>query len=330
MSLAAILSGLRDASSEHTYTAAPIRGQRGVLLGVDREGHPALFFPTEEARGDPPLRTRTVSLHIGQRYRLTDIDGTPRDELLHALVCEASEADDVGTFLILAEALLAGYDGRGFDEGTLTSFFRSMVRLFSVTPARDTQSARLGLWGELFVMSRVRGFRFWGPHWHSEGTRRFDFSCGRNRIEVKTTIGSERVHHFSHRQLVAAEGEQIRIASIVTSEDDSGLSLRELVRACRRSLLGRSDVLKLEKAVRYAGMNHACEAGPVLDSAEAAASLAWFRAEDAPHFPMPEPAGVSGARYRVDLATAPQVAVDELRDWLMEWDPEPVVTTEGH
>ena len=70
------------------------------------------------------------------------------------------------------------------------------------------------------MMSRVRGFRFWAPFWHSEVERRFDFSCGRNRVEIKITTRPERTHHFSHRQIFAIEGEEIVVASIVAAEDD--------------------------------------------------------------------------------------------------------------
>lgn len=136
------------------------------------------------------------------------------------------------TFLVLVEAFL-GQGGQCPDMARLTSFFRSMVRLFSVTPARDIEGQRQGLWGELFVMSGVRGFAFWAPFWHSETTRRFDFSASNRRVEVKTTVGPERIHHFSHRQIFALEGEEIVIASLLVCQEGTGLSLRELIQEAR-------------------------------------------------------------------------------------------------
>ena len=122
-----------------------------------------------------------------------------------------------------------------------------------------------------------------GPRfWHSEVERRFDFSCGRNRVEVKVTTRPERTHHFSHRQIFAIEGEEIVVASIVAAEDDSGLSLRQLIDECRNALLGTPDYLKLEKAVRQAGMESSTEPGPLIDAAEAEQNLAWFRSIEYP------------------------------------------------
>ena len=322
MSLAELLSELRDRPSGHAFTVAPVPGNEGVLLGIATTGHPVLFVLAEAGAVEPPLRTNKVSLHIGQTYSLAGMEDSPRAELLHALHCETSDSADVETFLLLAEAFLARLEAGGLDRHALTSFFRSMVRLFEVTPAKDLQAERRGLWGELFIMSRLRGFRFWAPFWHSEVTRRFDFSSGRNRIEVKITTRPERMHHFSHRQIYAIEGEEIVVASIVATEDDSGLSLRQLIEDCRGALLGTPDYLKLEKAVRRAGMESSTEPGPVIGAAEAEESLAWFRSRDVPHFRVPEPSGVTETRYRVDLSTAPRLTTVELDEWLRLWSPE--------
>lgn len=322
MSLLELLSELKDRPSGHVFTVAPVPGSRGVLLGVDVTGHPVLFVQAEATAVEPPLRTNKVSLHVGQSYSLAGMDESPRTELLHALHCETSESADVDTFLLLAEAFLARYETGDVDRHALTSFFRAMVRLFAVTPAKDLQAERLGLWGELFLMSRVRGFRFWAPFWHSEVTRRFDFSLGHHRVEVKLTTRPERMHYFSHRQIYAAEGQEVVVASIVAVEDDAGLSLRELIDECRSALTGTLDYLKLEKAVRHAGMESSADVGPVIGVAEAEQSLAWFRSVDIPHFRVPEPPGVTETSYKVDLSTAPRIAAVELDQWLGSWSPE--------
>ena len=326
MSLAELLSELKDRPSGHAFTVVPVSGNQDVLLGLDTTGHPVLFVLAEAGAVEPPLRTDKVSLHIGQSYSLAGIDESPRVELLHALRCETSDPADVETFLLLAEAFLARQGDSGADRQSLTSFFRSMVRLFAVTPAKDLQAERRGLWGELFIMSRVRGFPFWAPFWHSEVTRRFDFSSGRSRVEVKITTRPERTHHFSHRQIYALEGEEIVIASLVTTEDDSGISLRQLIENCRSALLGTPDYLKLEKAVRRAGMESSTDPGPIINADEAEENLAWFRSRDVPHFLVPEPPGVTETRYRVDLSTAPRVTAMELDEWLCMWSLEHLPT----
>jgi hypothetical protein len=265
------------------------------------------------------MRTAHVSLQLGLEYDLATGDSTSNRGLFHSLRCETTEKAEVDTFLVLIEALLVHNKDQLLTSETMASFFRSMVRLFSVGPAKDLESDRQGLWGELFVMRQVRGFEFWAPFWHSETTRRFDFSALGRRVEVKTSTATERVHHFSHRQIYASEGEEIFIASMLLREEGAGLSLRNLIDECRTSLRNSPFYLKLEKAVRHAGMEASSEIGPIFDANEAETELAWFKATDAPHFRVPEPTGVSETRYKVDLSTAPRLDSEELEDWLNSW-----------
>lgn len=330
MKLAALFSQLRDRPSGHTYTVAEIPKRRGIWLGIDLTDSPVLFVATQAASQEPPLRASKVSLHVGHRYSLAHIDGTHSVNHLHALHCNSSKASDIETFLLLTEAFVSDRTNDEIDRRALTSFFRSVVRLFSVTPVKDLGAARRGLWGELFVMSRVHGFRFWAPFWHSEPSRRFDFSCGLKRVEVKITTRSERIHHFSHRQIFPIDDEEIVVASIVATEADSGISLRQLIEDCERVLVDTPDYLKLAKAVRQTAMESADESGPILDAAEAAENLAWFRSVDIPHFRVPEPPGVTDTRYKIDLSTAPQLMPVNVDEWLQPWAAErPRLATDG-
>lgn len=322
MSLHELLGELQNYSSGHSYTALPVPGRSDSFLAVDVQGRPSLFVRALEPSGAAPLRTRRVALRLAQRFTLVSPGREPLTGVFHSLVCEAAESADVETFLVLVEAFLARQGDRPVEETELTAFFRSMVRLFSEPPARDVKGERQGLWGELFLMSRVRGFRFWAPFWHSEPTRRFDFSSGGRRLEVKTSTGALRIHHFSHRQIYALNGEEILIASLLLRDDDSGLSLRELIREARAALEGTADYLKLERSVRRAAMERD-EPGPIFDAREAEQSLAWFWAAEAPHFRVPEPPGVSETGYRVDLTLAPAASASGASEWIDGWFASP-------
>lgn len=319
MSIAELFGKLKDSPSGHAYTAAKIEGRGNLYLGVNLAGQPCLLVLAEGRSPDPPLRAAKVLFRPAQEFSVA-VDGDLLSrQLFHMLSCESSDKGEVESFLIVIDAFLASHADQPIQSSTLTDFFRSMVRLFAVVPARDLAAQRQGLWGELFLMRQVRGFRFWAPYWHSEVTRIFDFSSREKRVEVKTSAAAQRVHHFSHRQIYALEGEEIVLASLMLREEDAGLSLRDLIGGCRAVLNGTPDYLKLESAVRRAGMEDSTIEGPRFDAMQAHRELAWFRSVDAPHFRMPEPPGVSETRYKVDLSTAPRVASEELERWLGEW-----------
>lgn len=288
-------------------------------------GQPALIVETDKMFGSPSLRAAKVSFKPSQEFSVT-IDGkTVSGRIFHTLLCESSDRIDVENFLILIEAFLASRAGFEITGDNLASFFRSMVRLFAVKPSRDLDAERQGLWGELFIMGRVRGHRFWAPFWHGAVTGVFDFSTFGKHIEVKTTSGQQRIHRFSHRQIWEPDGEEILIASLILTTDDAGLSLRELIDECRIALRGTPDYLKLEMAVRHAGMARDSSSGPQFNASGAERELAWFRATDVPHFRMPEPPGVSETSYKVDLTKATPTSSEELSRWLISWISVPVI-----
>ncbi len=305
--------------TSHEYTAVPIASVPDAFLGVDAVGRPALFLRSSVPSSEAPLRTAQVSLRLSAPFALTSPSSEALEGLFNCLICEATDPASIGTFLILVEALINSNSGDAISDATIANFFRSVVRLFAVQPTRDLAGARQGLWGELFMMRSMEGFRFWSPFWHAEPGRRFDFSADGKRVEVKTALEGPRIHHFSHRQIYALPGEQILIASLIVNIDDAGMSLRQLMEECRQAILDTPHFMKLERAVRRAGMEDPSEPGPRYDPQAASLNLAWYASEDVPHFRVPEPPGVSDTRYRVDLSTAPRKDIDEVTTSLKQW-----------
>lgn len=318
VALSELLSRLRESPTAHPFTAAQLRPKEGVYLAIDDAGHPCLFLQAGAKLAEASVRTSGLLLQPNQEYLLTFEDGTAQSGRYHLMACLSSQGSDEEGFLVLIEAFFLRRDSVPQDQA-LVSLFHSMVRLFAVSQVRDLRSERQGLWGELFTMSRVRGFAFWAPYWHSEPTRLFDFFGASGRVEVKTALGTERVHHFSHRQIYATEGEEILVASLLLREEGSGVTLKELIMQCRIELRDTPHYLKIERAARRAGMAGTTETGPSYDPASAERDLAWYRAAGIPHFRLPEPVGVSETHYRADLTNAPRLSPDELEAWLSGW-----------
>lgn len=319
MSIRELFRTLNERPSGHAYTAAKIEGWNNVYLAVNSMGQPALIIETDQNLGGPSLKAAKVSFRPSQVLIVT-VDGfTSSGRIFHILICESSNRSDVAYFLVLIEAFIASRSGLEISGDDLGIFFRSMIRLFATKPTSDLEARRQGLWGELFIMKKVKGYRFWASSWHGAVTGLFDFTAKRKHVEIKTTLGDRRIHHFSHKQIWEAEGEQILVASLVLRGDSCGLSLRELINDCRLALRGTPDYLKLEFAVRHAGMDDDSISGPQFDAAKAERELSWFKATDAPHFRMPEPDGVSETNYRVDLTRAMPISAEELNTWLADW-----------
>ncbi len=320
MTITELYNGLKGSEFEHAFKVVSVPRFSGVYIGVSSTGQPCLFVESKGERfNGPSMKTSRVTLGIGRDYKISLPDSSPRTKTFDSLICESDEEVDRRTFISLIDGLLNDPTENYIKRADLTSFFLSVSRLFSIPPAKDLGAERQGLWGELFFMSRIRGFKFWFPFWHSEPTRKFDFSASNLRLEVKTAVSDERIHQFSHRQVYPYEGEEIGLASILLRKEDTGLSLRKLIDSAKESISEEEHVIKLAKAERVSGMENNDELGPFFDETEAERSLALFWARDAPHFNMAEPAGVSQTHYRIDLSTAPAIPLEDLINWLSKW-----------
>lgn len=290
-------------------------------MALDWSGNPALLVPAEDRRPGVSLRAKELSLRTGLECSL-HVTGNAVHGRFHVLECAPSDEATAEIFILLVDALLnrlTAYPTKAREE--ILSFFRTLRRLFSVSPVRSQYSQRQGLWGELFVMRETGGATAWAPFWHTDPYRRFDLSGSRERIEVKTTQGTTRTHHFSHRQLYPAGKEQIVIASLVLTGDSEGLTLRSLINETRDELSkDPAQLAKLEAAVRGADMSAPEMQGPSFNEPAAAASLAWFWTHELPRFAHPEPPGVSNTTYIVDLSGCVEISGAEIEQWLNSWE----------
>ena len=56
----------------------------------------------------------------------------------------------------------------------------------------------------------------------------FEHLSEKKKIEVKTTLKEDRIHHFLHQQL-DTDRLDIRVISILLQKDDAGMSLLDLI-----------------------------------------------------------------------------------------------------
>ncbi|MCQ2295142.1 MAG: PD-(D/E)XK motif protein [Bacteroidales bacterium] len=78
--------------------------------------------------------------------------------------------------------------------------FDSLISIFSPSHKHDENKVK-GLWGELLVIEQSCMPEMLIEAWHRNPNEKFDFTHGKDKIEVKSTAGEERKHSFSIGQL---------------------------------------------------------------------------------------------------------------------------------
>jgi hypothetical protein len=183
----------------------------------------------------------------------------------------------------------------------LIESIRLLVELFREIGA-PPKSSMLGLWGELFVISRSSDPPRMVSALHSSADEHFDFSEGDARIEVKATAKDRRTHTFSHEQLHLA-AERTLIVSVMTTRASGGRTIADLRDQILPSMNHDPELgAKLIRMVSR-GLGRDWELGPQYryDVAIAANRTMVFRASDLPAIHAALPPEISEVRYRVDL-----------------------------
>jgi len=318
MALLSILENIRTNRTRASYSVSPLEGMEGIFFGLNNDGQPCLFITADQVQSIPSIRTSQIRVEFFKKYKLIVGENEEREGIYHSILCLSKDPLDIQTFIAVLESMLKELNGN-ISVGALNSMFHSLVNLFSINPEADATLMQRGLWAELFFMQQNEGFTFWASSWHSEPHRLFDFSTNNMRTEIKCTVKQERIHEFSHNQLVTISNDRIVVVSFLLQEDDSGTSLRELIESAKAELRGSPDYIKLERAIRSVRMNEPDTDGPKFNSAHAIQNTAWFRSTEVPRFPIQEPTGVTGTHYRSDLTQANRLSQQETSEWIENW-----------
>lgn len=309
---------LFNEQSEYAFKAMQVPDVEGVFIAINRSNQPALIISSNDAGSPLKMKTDLLSLTLNSQGTVHIHERAIEIKKFHMLLCETTEKSTVETFLILVQAFISKFSTDGYTNSGLIQFFQTVERLFKVTAVPDMSRERQGLWGELFLLKWLGDLKRWVNYYHSDYAMKFDLSSKNQRIEVKTTVG-ERIHYFSHDQLFS-DDKEIAIASLVLSKDDAGMSLRELINEVRKEIADEPElIIKLENAVRRAGMQVVSEIGPKFNYMDASRQLAWYWSNSVPRFNQAEPPGVSNTHYRVNLGTVEKLSVDEVKRWLDNW-----------
>jgi hypothetical protein len=311
-----ILEFLIKNKDDSNFTGIPILD--GIsYIAIDQYGYISLVVKTNE-RASYSFSTNYISLKLSNYCKVV----TSNKEFVgycHILKCNTTEVELVKMFILLCLAMGKEMQVEKNSERMII-FFQSLVQLFKITPAPNLSKERQGLWGELFIIKQLSVSKSFTRFWHSETNRKFDFSCGKLRLEVKTTTTNERIHSFSHGQIYREDEIDIVVASLLLQEEDAGLSLQALIQDVKKDISDdHIQLLKFEKVIRKAGMTNINESGPIFDSGYAMNNISFYNSSNVPKFNQAEPKGVSNTKYKIDLSTAVTMSEDEKIEWFKRW-----------
>lgn len=190
--------------------------------------------------------TKYLTLYLNTIFDVEE-EGIKRKLALSMIVLKSDEKKYINIFIRLTQSITCN-----LNEENLLNYFLNLKDLFS-NSKKVSDLELQGLYGELFTMYflKISYNLDISTYYQSEDKRKFDFSITeRKKIEIKTTLKPERVHHFLQEQL-NIQRYDIKIVSLMLQKDDKGLSLLELINNCKNIFSSNLSVLlHIEKTIK--------------------------------------------------------------------------------
>lgn len=263
-----------------------------IMVGVDRSAHVCVVIRSANHRRFPiNYKTQNMSIECNVRVQF-DLKGELQQDTVHIIRCLSENQREKHLFLELAAVLIQ--ESGGSEEAIMETF--NTLRTFFNDKKSISDNELIGLYAELYTIYKFHEPLQIEKYWQSRDRMKFDFSISEKiKLEVKATVKNTRTHHFRHEQLMT-EIYNIYVLSYLLRYDDEGLSLFDLLMACKEFLSADSKkLLRLNYILKNAGEERLRNMRFNCNYTEA--NRHFYRATDIPKFSQNTPRGVANAEY---------------------------------
>ena len=270
--------------------------REGLFEGVDQNGNLCIVVKSSDSfQREIRRNTELVSIECNIEVDYL-IESHKYHDTVHIIKCLSRDSKDRELFIEVADILISESECHDYDYietfNALAAFFKDKRELSDIE--------LIGLYAELFFIKKYQSKLNIARYWQTTDRERFDFSISDQlKIEIKSTIKPNRIHHFRHEQLMTSVY-TIIVISYMLKHDDMGLSLFDLILTCKnyfsdnkRMLLKLEGILKNTSEERLKSIKFS---EPYTNEMERI-----VHAEEIPRFQEKDPAGVFRAEYDSDL-----------------------------
>lgn len=214
---------------EFRYSVISLEGMPHKI-GCSEEGFPKFFVQTSGKVGVMQnLNAELLSVEYGTLCNIID-DKKQIDNAKFTIITLRSDNEQLQkTFVDVFLAMLRTIPLYPTNV-MIASKVESLLSIFSKLKKSSCHGLQ-GLWAELLLIEQSKKSSVVANAWHNSPDAKYDFTMGKDKIEVKSTSSENRIHHFSLDQLNPSESSRLLVCSIIVREsaqDVNGLSVFDL------------------------------------------------------------------------------------------------------
>lgn len=199
-------------------------------LGVTKEGFPMFFVRTNSSASSVQNIIREIlSVEYNVPCRLIQDDGSEQEGIFSIITLRSLDTPLQSYFVEIFTMMLHKLQQVPSNR-ELSVEVENLIAIFDALTSEPKKMIQ-GLWAELLVIEQSTRPETLINSWHSSPSAKYDFTMGKDKIEVKSTSSEERIHKFALDQLNPSPNSNLLIASTVVRESApaaDGLSVKGL------------------------------------------------------------------------------------------------------
>ena len=186
-------------------------------LGITQEGFPMFFVRTNSSASSVQNIIREIlSVEYNVSCMLIEDDGTEQDDYFSIITLRSLDTPIQSYFVEIFTMMLHKIQPIPSNR-ELSIEVENLIAIFDALTNPPKKKIQ-GLWAELLVIERSKDPETLINAWHSSPSAKYDFTMGKDKIEVKSSSSEDRVHKFSLDQLNPSPNSNLLIASTMVRE----------------------------------------------------------------------------------------------------------------
>lgn len=217
-------------SNSDGFNIASLPKIKNHKIGVSSDGIPVFFIKCEDGGKERMLdyNLEFISVQFNRECQLLS-----KDKIIakgsYTVISLKTESIELQEYFLEIVFLVVQKLSPIATLNELKIEVKKLINLFNKFTRPPTKTIQ-GLWAELLVIEQSKNPEYLIKSWHCSPTDKFDFNDGIDKIEVKSTAKSRRVHNFSFEQLEPNKNSNLIIASVFAVETGIGKNIFDLVK----------------------------------------------------------------------------------------------------
>jgi len=275
-------------------------------IGISSDGYPLFFVKCNNESKSIDINLELISVLFSQECNIRENENNS-NEVFTIVLLKTFNSDLQQYFTDVFSIILQQLESIP-SERDLYREIRKVIDLFSSINKPPIKSIQ-GLWAELLVIEKAINPEYLINAWHISPLDKYDFNDGKDKLEVKSTTKSKRIHSFSIQQLNNNPGSDLLIASTFVIETGIGTSILNL----RDNIISMTSNINVQLRINeiiYKTMGNEYEKlGDIFfDYQLASDSLSFYKVADIPRIQSNAiPFEVSNVTFDCDLTNTQNV-----------------------